>query len=271
VVVLPHWMIALPGESGEDAGMERDSGLSLGGDRFPRTRWSAIVAARSENAAERDCALETIIAAYWKPAYKYIRLKWHKSHADAADLTQGFFTKAIEKNFFHDYNPAKAKFRTFLCACLDGFVANEEKAAHRLKRGGASQILSLDFQSAEGEFQQLEIPVAESPDAYFEKEWVRSLFSLALEALRAELEAGGKGIHFQLFELYYLGAEDESEISYAGLAARFCITTAKVTNYLALARREFRRILLAKLRELTATEEEYRREVRALFGHNGQD
>ena len=250
--------------------MERDSGLAFRGDRFPQTRWSAIVAARSHDPVERDCALETIIAAYWKPVYKYIRLKWHKSHADAADLTQGFFTKAIEKNFFHDYNPVKAKFRTFLCTCLDGFVANEEKAAHRLKRGGQSQILSLDFQSAEGEFRQLEIPTTESPDDYFEKEWRRSVFTLALEALRAELEASHKQVHFQLFELYYLSAEDH-EISYAALAERFDITTTKVTNYLALARREFRRLLLDKVRELTATEEEFKREVRILFGHNGQD
>jgi len=39
-----------------------------------------------------------------------------------------------------------------------------------------------------------------------------------------------------------------------------------VTNYLAFARREFRRIALEKLREMTASEEEYRREARALFG-----
>jgi RNA polymerase sigma factor (sigma-70 family) len=246
--------------------MNRNSGFAISGDRFPKTRWSAIVAARSQDPIERECALETIIAAYWKPIYKYIRIKWHKSEADAADLVQGFFTKALEKNFFHGYDPSKARFRTFLCACLDGFVANEEKAARRLKRGGAAQTLSLDFQSAEGEFQQIEIPATESPETYFEKEWMRSLFSLALDALRAELEVGGKQMHFQLFELYYLGAEDDSDLSYAKLAERFEITTIKVTNYLALARREFRRLLLERLRELTATEEEFKREVRALFG-----
>jgi len=39
-----------------------------------------------------------------------------------------------------------------------------------------------------------------------------------------------------------------------------------VTNYLSFARREFRRIALAKLREMTTSDEEYRREARALLG-----
>jgi len=39
-----------------------------------------------------------------------------------------------------------------------------------------------------------------------------------------------------------------------------------VTNALAWARREFRRIALERLRELCATEEEFRREARAVFG-----
>jgi hypothetical protein len=39
-----------------------------------------------------------------------------------------------------------------------------------------------------------------------------------------------------------------------------------VTNHLALARREFRRIVLEKLRELTSTDAEFRREARALLG-----
>ena len=43
-----------------------------------------------------------------------------------------------------------------------------------------------------------------------------------------------------------------------------------MTNYLALARREFRRIVLEKLRELTATDDEFRREARALLGVDPQ-
>jgi hypothetical protein len=43
---------------------------------FPVTRWSAIVRARSEDPVERARALESLMAAYWKPVYKYIRARW---------------------------------------------------------------------------------------------------------------------------------------------------------------------------------------------------
>lgn len=78
--------------------MDQDTDIGGPGQRFPPTRHSAIVAARSEDPEERKRAFETIIAGYWKPAYKYIRIKWQSSNEDAKDLTHGFFTSAIEKN-----------------------------------------------------------------------------------------------------------------------------------------------------------------------------
>lgn len=236
------------------------------GDKFPDTRWSAIVAASSADSLERNRALDTLINAYWKPVYKYVRIKWNKSHEDAADLTQGFFARAIEKNFFGEYDPAKARFRTFLRICLDGFIANEEKSAHRIKRGGDAQTVSLDFESAAIELNQT-LPAIESPDEYFEREWTRSFFGLALDNLRAEMQARGKDVHYRLFELYYLDdSADNNRLTYTELAERFSISVSNVTNYLALARREFRRILLEKLREITSTDEEFRREARSLLG-----
>ena len=55
-------------------------------------------------------------------------------------------------------------------------------------------------------------------------------------------------------------------MSYAQLATEFGLTSTDVTNYLALARREFRRCVLGQLREMTATDDEFRREARSLLG-----
>ncbi len=134
----------------------------IGGTReeFPITHHSAIIAASSPDRKTREQAYEDIITAYWKPVYKFVRVKWHKSNEDAKDLTQAFFTKVMEKEFFTGYNPAKARFRTSLRICLDGFIANEEKAATRIKRGGDAQIVSLDFEAADGELVQTQTPSA---------------------------------------------------------------------------------------------------------------
>ena len=103
---------------------------TIGGDgRFPETRWSAVVAARSDDPAERRRALDILIGAYWKPVYKYIRIHWNKSADEAQDLTQDFFTRLLEKDFLDRYDPARARLRTYLRVCVDGVVANEAKAA----------------------------------------------------------------------------------------------------------------------------------------------
>ena len=239
----------------------------MGSDRFPVTRLSAIVAASSANQEERTRAFEVLVSAYWMPVYKYVRIKWNKPTEDARDLTQGFFLEALEKNFFGRYDPSKARFRTFLRTCLDGFVANENKAASRIKRGGDATILSLDFDGAEDQLRIAARPALGAIDEYFEQEWARSVFSLALESFRAQMLNAGKETHLRLFERYVLDADDEAlKTSYKALAAEFNLATTDVTNYLALARREFRRIVLEKLRELTATDEEFRREARALLG-----
>ncbi len=236
------------------------------GDRFPATRWSAVFGARSGDAAERTRSLEILIAAYWKPVYKYIRLKWRRTGEDAQDLTQEFFVRAMEKDFFAGYDPARARFRTFLRACLDGFLSNQHKAAGRIKRGGGATHLPLEFEHAEGEIAAMEIPAPDDLDRYFDNEWTRSLFGLAVEALRAECRERGKEIHFVIFEQYDLEPAGPDRPTYAALAQRHGLPVTQVTNYLAFARREFRRLLLEKLREITVSDDEFRLEARFLLG-----
>ncbi len=76
-----------PRPGGVAAFMSEDTKIGGPGGRFPSTRWSAVVAARSADTLERRRGLDAIVAAYWKPVYKYIRIRWGKSNEDAKDLT----------------------------------------------------------------------------------------------------------------------------------------------------------------------------------------
>lgn len=246
--------------------MDPDTDIGGAQQRFPVTNESAIAAARSEDHVVRQRAFDTILTSYWKPAYKYIRLKWQTNNEDAKDLTQGFFANAFEKNHFANYDARKASFQTFLRTCLDGFVANERKAGKRLKRGGNANHFQLDFVSAEDELAIHAMQAKDlSPEDYFHREWVRWMFTMSVEALRERCKASGRKVHFQLFEAYDLRENDET-ISYASLAKTFQLEPATVNNYLAATRRDFRRIVLDKLREITATDEEFRTEARSLLG-----
>ena len=55
-------------------------------------------------------------------------------------------------------------------------------------------------------------------------------------------------------------------MTYQVLAESFGIPPTQVTNLLAWARREFQRIVLERLREITATEREFREEAKSLLG-----
>ena len=242
-----------------------DPDTDIGGPlhKFPVTNHSAIIGARSDDQLTRRRAFDNILASYWKPAYKYIRLKWQADNEDAKDLTQGFFANAFEKNHFASYDATKASFQTFLRTCLDGFVANERKAESRLKRGGDMDHYQLDFATAETEL-AAHASTDLSPEDYFHREWVRWMFTLAVDALRQRCDESGRNVHFQLFERYDL--RDDANVSYASLADEFGLDTATVTNYLAAVRRDFRRVVLEKLREITATDEEFRTEARSMLG-----
>jgi hypothetical protein len=113
----------------------------------------------------------------------------------------------------------------------------------------------------------LDASAAADPDRRFHQEWIRGLFALAVDSLRRESEAGGHQLRFRLFSRHDLEPpDDESRPSYRDLAAEFGLPVTQVTNHLAWARREFRRLVLDRLREVCADEAEFRAEARELFG-----
>ena len=234
---------------------------------FPATRHSVIERIRSANPDARRDAFGDLIAGYWKPVYKHLRMTWHVEPDEASDLTQAFFAGAIEKAWLERYDPEKARFRTFVRVCADRFVMNVRQSAARLKRGGAATLVPLDFETAERELAAGHVSPAAEPDAYFHQEFVRALFDKTVQELRSEYAAANRTGHFALFERYDLApAAGESDVSYAELAREFGLTTAQVTNTLAQVRRRFRERALETLRGLCGSDGEFRREARELFG-----
>jgi RNA polymerase sigma factor (sigma-70 family) len=221
---------------------------------FPTTRRSVVEALGSDDAAERARAFDAMVSIYWRPLYKYARIAHRRD--DAEDRTQSFLVHVLEKNALASYDAGKASFRTFLRLLFDRHLANEMKAEQRLKRGGGAA--SLPFDDAEAELAR-EHDRGGSPEEYFQREWARSVFSVAVERLRADAREDD----FALFQAYDL---DDARVSYRELGARFGMSETTVTNRLAAMRRKFREHVLDVLRDATASDREFRSEVRALLG-----
>lgn len=215
----------------------------------------------SERPEVRRGAFDTLVEGYWKAVYKYVRLQWRTAPEEAADLTQGFFLVAYEKRYFAGFDPGKARFRTFLRVCLDRFVGRVRQERARLKRGGGVEFVAFDFDGAEREVADPAAAV-EDVEAFFHREWMRTLFALAVARLRARCGELGRPARFAIFERYDL-RDDPDRPTYAALARELQLPATQVTNELAAARREFRRLVVDVLREQCASDEEFENELRA--------
>jgi RNA polymerase sigma factor (sigma-70 family) len=229
-----------------------DTDTAIGGPHgyFPSTQVSLLEATAG---GVSSGALDRVIALYWKPVYRFIRLKFHKNNEDAKDLTQGFFVAALQRDFFALFDPAKASFRAYLRMAVERFAANQYAAANRQKRGGDIQFEPVEEQGA----------ATESPEQAFEREWQHQLFSLALDDLRAHCGDCSKQLQFLLFEAYDLADADRP--SYAELAVRHGIPESSVTNYLAWTRRMLREFVTERLRGTTSGARELRMETRRVW------
>ena len=234
---------------------------------FPATRPSVVRDLGSVDPATRAAAFDALARSYWQPVYAYIRLRWRRSAEDAQDLTQEFFARVFERDYLSRYDPALARFRTFVRTCLDGFLANQAKSAARLKRGGGHVIAAVDFERFDADLAVHARSEDPDPERWFHREWVRGLFARALVLLQARCDEKGHRAAYDLFTRYDVDPDaTDGRPTYAALARDTGRSVTDVTNELAWARRAFREIVLDLLRAICATDEEFRAEARDLLG-----
>lgn len=230
----------------------------MSASRFPDTRISVIERLRQSDPEQRRDAAELLARAYRAPILAVLAWRWHLQPADAEDLTQSFLGTALEKRWFDSFDPLRGRFRTFIRVAADRFAANANQAATRQKRGGDSTSISLD------DIQEMVSNGDDEMERRFRAEWTRSVFQLALAALRDEAVNRERLLHFALFESYDLADDDRP--TYASLGTEHGLNPSEVINHLAWARRRFRNHVLDVIRQLAGSDAEYREDVRDLLG-----
>jgi DNA-directed RNA polymerase specialized sigma24 family protein len=148
--------------------------------------------------------------------------------------------------------------------CLDRHLIDHQRSESAKKRGGDWEHVQVDIAQLERDAALIDPALHADPERLFEAEWVRSLLQQALAELRATYASHSKELDLALFDAYDLAAGERP--SYAELATRHGVPVTTVTNRLASVRRALRANLAECLRQLTATEEEYRDESYRIFG-----
>jgi len=238
--------------------MSRKSG-PLGASRFHTTRWSVVLAAGG-SMTDSPAALEELCTTYWRPIYAFILRRGHGAD-DARDLTQGFFAGFLERRAVEGLDPSRGRFRSYLLTCVKNFLANEKERERALKRGGGATLLSLSFDDDS----DLAIDPAETrtPETDFERQWALALLRRALERLRAEQSAKGRGEIFERLKPALAGETVDG--GYAGVAAELKLTSVAVKVAAHRLKKRYGELLLEEVTRTVDLPQEIEDELNHLF------
>src|SRR5262249_50960087 len=240
-------------------GNKNDS-WAAGGRGFATTHWSIVAAAGRRASASATQALATLCETYWYPLYAYVRRRGHDAD-EARDLTQEFFTHLLEKDGFRIADRARGKFRSFLLAALNHFLAREWRKAAAQKRGGGKVLLSLDVTT--GEQRYLREPFHElTPERVYERRWALILMETALGKLRDEY-TGTRRALFDALRIFLTGAH--SGVAYAEAAKGLDMTEAAVKTAVHRLRRRCRELLRQEVAQTLTDPTQVDEELRDLF------
>jgi RNA polymerase sigma-70 factor (ECF subfamily) len=232
-----------------------------GPEDFPATRWSLVLKAGKNDTTRAQAALSSLCQTYWFPLYAHARRRRYNPH-DAEDLTQEFFARLLERHALAWADPERGRFRSFLLAAMNNFLATEWEKARAQKRGAGRQVLSLDLAAAEERF-DLEPADDATPDKAFDKQWALALLDEVLNKLESEYQREGKQVLFAALRPTLAGARESQP--YAELSASLGMSQSAVKVAVHRLRRRCRDMVRQEIAHTVASPGEIDSEMRHLF------
>ncbi len=229
-----------------------------GSGLFTTTHWSVVLGAKQGDAPDARTALEKLCRTYWYPLYAFVRRRGY-SPEDAEDLTQGFLASLLSTHALGNVHPAKGRFRSFLLASLNHFLANEWDKARTLKRGGGQPAIPLD--TAETRY-RAEPSEDLSPDRIFERQWAVTLLAQVATRLQEDYEAAGKGPLFNVLQVYLSG--DKGLAPYRETADQLGLSLDALKKAVERLRRRYGELLREEIAHTVSDPAEVDEEIRYL-------
>ena len=227
---------------------------------FATTHWSVVVSAGRRDTPRSRQALEQLCQTYWYPLYAYARRRGYSPH-DAEDVTQGFFARLLRHQSVVAVDPAKGKFRSFLLASMNHFLADEWDKSRAQKRDGG-KLIALDAASAETKYLQ-EPADALTPEKVFEQRWALTLLEQVYKRLRQDYEREDKARLFEVLRFALAG--ERSEVPYTELATQLKMNEGSVKVAVHRLRERYRKRLREQIAETVASPKDVEEELRCLL------
>ena len=224
------------------------------------TDWFVISTA-GQSTAEAAGALEKLCRTYWYPLYAYVRRKGYDS-PDAEDLTQEFFARLLATPWLRDVHQSKGRFRSFLLASMNHFLANEWRRDQTRKRGGGTVTFSFDAAGAEDCY-RLEPSHNESPDRIFDHHWAMNVLHQAQTRLQYECFITGKSALFEAMKGQLDG--DKNLNTYSEVAAQLGMTEPAVKKAAQRLREHYQDLIRAEISQTVSSPAEVEEELGHLF------
>jgi len=239
-----------------------DSTVGGRAGEFHTTRWTLVMAsAHDPNQTGRE-ALAALCQVYWYPLYGFARRRGYSPH-DAQDLTQGFFLHLLEHRALSGVDRLKGKFRSFLLACFQNYLSVETHRAHRLKRGGQCQFVSLDLETAENRY-RYEPADYLTAEKIFEARWAMTLLNHAMALLRQEYVVRGKESLFDVLRRFVGIIETKPEGSYEDAAKALGVGVGTVKTFIQRLRKRYMAVVREEVARTVSDPAEIEDEIRAL-------
>jgi RNA polymerase sigma-70 factor (ECF subfamily) len=208
-----------------------------------------------------DEALASLCRTYWYPLYAFARRQGYKSD-DAADLTQGFFARFLERNHVAAARRERGRFRSYLLACMKHYLANEWDRARAQKRGGGKSTFSIDAMLAEERY-GLEPGHDLTPEKLFDRRWALTVLDGVLGDLKKDFEAKGKRHVFEQLKPYITNDGDADQRRQA--AESLQMTDGAFNVALHRLRKRYRTLLRKHIADTVGEEKDVDEEIRDLF------
>jgi RNA polymerase sigma factor (sigma-70 family) len=228
---------------------------------FATTHWSIVMAAGGADREDARDALSRLCETYWYPLYAYVRRRG-LSATDAQDLTQAFFAQLLEKQSLRAADRERGRFRAFLLASMDHFLANAHDRACAQKRGGGKTPLSLDLAAGESRV-NLEPAHDLTPERLFERQWALTMLDVVVRRLEAEYRAAGKAKVFELLGGALSGGRER--LPYDQIAAELEMAADNARQAAHRLRKRYRALLREEVARTVAAPQEVDEELARLF------